>query len=125
MISPKQRDMNRSRDVEGPELKRPYSQENEMKQDKGGLFHDSAPTGTLEKLSLSELHDGDHMKPLTALGAQATKVSTGMGEDHPDHTPSTQKGGGGAGKIHPGENMKGMGRSVAKEMMYAAKKRAK
>ena len=88
MITPKTRDMNRSRDVEGPKLKRPYDQETTMKDN----MKDSAPTGTIEKCPLADLHQGDHEVPLTALGMQKVVVSATMGEDSPDHVPTTSKG---------------------------------
>lgn len=121
MISPKDRDMNRSRDVKGPELKRPYDQEMKpMKEMK-----DSSPTGTLSKHGLSELHDGDHHAPLTALGKQEVVQSSPMGRDMGDHKPSLSKGGlKDAAHAGGGSRMaKGSGRSIAKELEYKAKKK--
>lgn len=124
MITPKNIDMNRSRDVKGPELKRPQGDDPMMKE---GLFHDSHPTGTLNKEPLQDLHDGQHKGPLSALGEQKVVVSHPMGSDSPDHQPKIAKGGG----LHDQskgmrESMpKGMGRSVAKEMEYAEKKKDK
>jgi hypothetical protein len=141
MITPKDRDMNRSRDVKGPELKRPFDQETTMKDKSmgGGLFHDDAPTGTLSKHPLSELHHGDHETPLTATGEQLLVDPSPMGSDHPDHVPTLAKGSikdeqhHGAGKtpyketgqsVGKGSRMpKGAGRSIAKEMEYKAKKK--
>lgn len=125
MIKASTRDMNRSRDVKGPELKRPQGDE-PMKE---GLFHDSHPVGTLQKEPLEGLHDGQHKGPLSALGEQKVAVSQPMGSDSPDHKPNIAKGGwkdqarsgGGKGMAMP----KGMGRSVAKEMAYAEKKKDK
>lgn len=94
MIKPKDRDMNRSKDVEGPKLLRSYDQEVTMK-DKmmsSDLYHDDAPTGSIEKYSLSDLHQGDHEAPLTALGMEEVVVSAPMGEDKPDYKPVTAKG---------------------------------
>lgn len=119
MITPKNIDMNRSRDVKGPELKRPQGDDPMMKE---GLFHDSHPTGTLNKEPLQGLHDGQHNGPLSALGEQKVVVSHPMGSDSPDHKPQIAKGGGkGMRESMP----KGMGRSVAKEMEYAEKKKDK
>lgn len=94
MIKPKDRDMNRSRDVAGPKLKRSYDQEVTMK-DKSmssSLYHDDAPTGMISKHPLSELHQGDQEVPLAALGMQEVVVSAAMGSDQPDYTPVTAKG---------------------------------
>ena len=58
------------------------------KQMKGNLFHDDAPTGSIEKFSLSDLHFGDHEVPLSALGEQDVVVPSDMGRDHQvDHGP--------------------------------------
>jgi len=99
MIHAKDRDMNRSRESYegkglGARLKRPYDQEMTMK-DKmmdSDVFADSAPTGTLEKLPLADLHHGDHEVPLSASGLQHVVVPSPMGQDHPDHVPMTSKG---------------------------------
>lgn len=98
MIKPKDRDMNRSRDVAGPKLERSYDQETTMKDKmmkddvKGDVFHDSAPTGTIEKTPLESLHEGDVEVPLTATGRQKVVITVPMGQDHADHTPVTSKG---------------------------------
>lgn len=120
MIKPKARDMNRSRDVAGPELKRPYDKETAPM----GNADDSK--GTLQKFSLSDLHQGDHRSPLSALGGQSVVESSPMGSDAPDHKPVLAKGGlkdqsKGGGMREP----KGLGRSVAKKMEYAAKAKLK
>ena len=88
MISPKARDMNRSRDVKGPELKRPYDQETTMKDKAMSGMGDTAPTGTLSKHPLSELHQGEEEAPLLALGKQEYKVSSPMGKEMADHVPA-------------------------------------
>jgi hypothetical protein len=141
MITPKNRDMNRSRDVEGPTLKRSYDQEHKEMKDKS-LFHDSAPTGVIEKHSLADLHHGDHEAPLTALGEQHVVVKSPMGQDHPDHLPMTSKGSTkdqshhghksteyvthskSAPKTGRESSPKGMGRSAAGKAMGAMKSKA-
>ena len=152
MIKPYPRDMNRSRDVAGPKLLRSKDQENTMADDKtfggdhGNLFHDDHPTGTLSKHPLSELHQGHHEVPLAASGEQGVVVSSDMGSDHPDYVPTLAKGStrdqahSGSGKASGGyseesksaphsesggREKKGMGRSIAKEMGYKAKKSLK
>lgn len=119
MIKNLPRDMNRSRDVKGPELKRPNDKEIEMKD---GL-KDYADTGTLSKHSLSDLHEGQHEKPLKAASMQAVKVDSAMGEDQADSKPSVRKGGSLGG--HGMREAKGMGRSAGKKLAYAAKEKNK
>lgn len=116
MISPIEKDMNRSRDVAGPELKRPFEGEYKMK-DMG--IHGSNPTGTISKHPLSELHHGDQESPLKALGMQAVVESHPMGRDMASHVPVVSKGSS-LRENYP----KGMGRSIAKKMQYAEKKKA-
>jgi hypothetical protein len=135
MITPKDRDMNRSRDVKGPELERSYDEEKtNMKGMKTDLMHDDHPTGTIEKTPLSDLHFGDEERPLVATGQQQVVVSHPMGSDMPDHVPSLAKGSDRAGSAGHAElskssggtgtrNPKGMGRSVAKELEYAEKRK--
>lgn len=130
MIKNLPRDMNRSRDVEGPELKRPHDKEIEMS--KEGL-EDYADTGVLSKHPLSELHQGEHEAPLKAAGMQHVKVDSAMGEDHSHSLPSVRKGGGLSGhgpalSQGGGKGMreaKGMGRSAGKKSEYAAKAKNK
>lgn len=131
MIKNLPRDMNRSRDVKGPELKRPNDKEIEMSKDGLG---DYADTGVLSKHPLSELHSGEHEGPLKASGMQSVKVDSAMGEDHASSLPSVRKGGGlqGHGPIlgsdGGGKGMreaKGMGRSAGKKLGYAAKEKNK
>lgn len=140
MITPKNRDMNRSRDVEGPKLERSYDKETNVKDSamkSGSSFGEQ--TGTISKHSLSELHHGDHETPLTALGQQSVVESHSMGSDSPDHVPTLHKGGikdqshFGGGKAGYSEVSKslgkdsprGMGRSIAKKAMYSEKKHMK
>jgi hypothetical protein len=145
MIKPSMRNTNISKDVPGPKLLRSYDQENDMKEMKDGmggdLFHDDHPTNTISKHPLSELHYGDHESPLSASGLQGVVETSPMGSDHPDHKPVIAKGmtkdqahHGGAGgpvkadsksvkEVSP-RNPKGAGRSVAKELMYSAKRKA-
>ena len=78
---------------------------------------DTAPTGTLSKHPLSELHQGEEEAPLLALGKQEYKVSSPMGKEMADHVPALAKGGGGS------RMPKGAGRSIAKELEYKAKKK--
>lgn len=94
MITAKNRDMNRSRDVAGPQLERSYAdKETPMKKDMSSdLFHDDAPTGMISKHELSELHYGEYEVPLAAAGMQQVVVEAAMGQDHPDYTPVLAKG---------------------------------
>jgi hypothetical protein len=123
MIKPKDRDLNRSRDVEGPKLLRSKSGETNKMGEEKNVFGQH-PTGTLSKHSLSELHDGEQEKPLVVTGGQKVVESSPMGQDSSESTPVTRKG------KAPREEMgsrapKGGGRSIAKDMMYAEKKKMK
>lgn len=78
-------DNNRSKDVPGPLLKRPYDTELPMKEEskEGNLSISSMP--------LSSLHEGNVEKPLAALGSQEVKVSMPMGSDSKASAPKISK----------------------------------
>jgi hypothetical protein len=141
MIEPKTRKMNHSRDVAGPKLLRSNE---ETSMNEKGLFHDDHPTGTIEKHNLADLHQGDHEGPLSATGLQDVVVPSEMGRDFADHQPTLHKGGikdqshfgeGGSSYDKESKSMgsgtmgarapKGAGRSIAKDLVYNAKKRMK
>lgn len=86
MISPKDVDMNRSKDVPGPQLTRNYDKEMKMEKLSGDA------TNVIEKCPLSSLHDGDQEVPLMAAGKQDVVVSMPMGSDMPDNKPMVAKG---------------------------------
>lgn len=85
MISPNAMDNNRSKDVAGPELKRPYDVELKMKES-------SNQTNVLEKCPLSSLHCGDQEAPLVGLGEQQVVVSQSMGSASASPKAMTSKG---------------------------------
>lgn len=97
MLKPIKRDMNRSRDVAGPVLKRPYDMEMTMAGKDFGSesgLEDYADTGVLEKMPLSSLHMGDQEVPLKALGMQDVVVVAPMGRDSAmgHYKPTNAKG---------------------------------
>jgi hypothetical protein len=80
-------DNNRSRDVAGPILKRPYDVELQMANKTMG-----EDTQTIEQFSLSDLHDGNIEKPVAATGMQHVKVDMAMGKDMAGNEPKLAQG---------------------------------
>lgn len=78
-------DNNRSRDVAGPVLNRPYEVELTMAKTMG------EDTQTIEQFSLADLHCGNLEKPLAGMGEQHVKVDMAMGKDMAGNEPKTSK----------------------------------
>lgn len=85
------RDMNRSKDVPGPKLERPYEGEEEMKDYKDYPGEDLNKFGKLEEMKLSTLHCGNIKEPLKGLGEQVVKEVAEMGQNHKMSPEKTAK----------------------------------
>lgn len=78
-------DNNRSKDVPGPLLKRPFDMEIEKMEDKG------SDKGIISQFSLADLHMGNVEKPLSASGKQEVVVSMPMGSKQAVSAPKIKK----------------------------------
>lgn len=93
------RDMNRSKDVPGPLLERPYEGhagyeqgDDEMKDMKDYPGEKLNEFGKMDEWKLSSLHDGNIGEPLKCLGQQVVVESVPMGEDKQEPVEKTAKG---------------------------------
>jgi hypothetical protein len=126
--APEDFDNNRSKDVPGPKLTRPYQSEAKMAKDS----YSNSPSGfndtqVMSKHDLSDLHQGHIETPLSALGGQSLVEKAEMGSKMAAAMPKVQSGGmKDAQRVGLGaREKKGLGRSEVKKALYAEKEKDK